>query len=344
MALAFAKALQSKYADPSYQVQGPPSSGVIDCGSYSHPDDGCSAEDSDASAAYLQALLFYLTGTPVYATNVVNILNTYGSHLKGYNNSNAPLQSAWGLSKWTRAAELARHVPGINWNADDADAFTRTLQRVSLPLVYNGSPANGNWELSMIEGMMGLAVLAEDASLYDHATVMFMERVAAYFYDFVDDGSAPRPAPRGSPSWYGQTVFDASTSGVAQETCRDEGHTTYGVAATSNAAETAWAQGDAGLWDTFADRLAGAFEFNARLLLPGVKSPADLCGGTPVNVFQYPSYEVAFNALSRRGAGKPTPSPHSMPFTLQHLNVTVRAMPDPVDPHMMVYESLTHGA
>jgi hypothetical protein len=197
----------------------------------------------------------------------------------------------------------------------------------------------------MIEGMIGLAVLTENSTLYDHAATYFRERIPAYFYDYANDGSKPRPAPRGSPSWYGQTVFDSSTSGVAQETCRDEGHTTYGVAATSNAAETAWAQGDTSLWDTFAARLFGGCEFNSHLLLPGVKSPSDLCSGKAVDVSsEYPSYEVAYNALARRGAGSPTPTHYNMSSTLAHLQATVRTNPDPVDPHMMIYESLTHGA
>jgi hypothetical protein len=143
MAAAFAKALKSKYAALDYKPLGPPSTGIIDCGSHSHPDNGCSEEDSDASAAYLQALLFYLTGTSGYASNVVSILNAYGQHLKGYTNSNAPLQSAWGLSKWARAAELARHIPGVGWSSSDADAFSSTLLHAALPLIVNGSPDNG---------------------------------------------------------------------------------------------------------------------------------------------------------------------------------------------------------
>src|SRR5258708_5472047 len=52
---AFVKAQQSSYGSLSYAPKGPPSGGTIDCGSSSNPDNGCSAEDEDASAAYTQA-------------------------------------------------------------------------------------------------------------------------------------------------------------------------------------------------------------------------------------------------------------------------------------------------
>ena len=41
-----------------FQVRGPPANGVIDCGPYSHPDLGCSAEDEDGTAAVLQVYFY----------------------------------------------------------------------------------------------------------------------------------------------------------------------------------------------------------------------------------------------------------------------------------------------
>jgi hypothetical protein len=212
------------------------------------------------------------------------------------------------------------------------------LQRAALPLIKEGSGSNGNWELAMIEGLIGLAVLLEDAPLFDSAARMWRERIPAYFYNFALDGAKPVPAPRGHPSWYDQTVFSNATSGVAQETCRDEGHTSYSVASTANAAETARLQGE-DLWagPGMATRLATALEFNARLLLPGAKSPPDLCSGRAVDAHaELPTYEVAYSALAlRRGI--------SMPTTLEHILASVRTNENPVDTHMMVFETLTHG-
>jgi hypothetical protein len=58
-------------ASLTYKPSGPPSSGIIDCGPYSNPNYGCSDEDADGSAAFLQALLFVLTGNPTYANNAI---------------------------------------------------------------------------------------------------------------------------------------------------------------------------------------------------------------------------------------------------------------------------------
>ena len=52
---AYEKALLSPFGALDYKPSGPPASGVIECGSYSHPDHGCSDESRDASTAYLQA-------------------------------------------------------------------------------------------------------------------------------------------------------------------------------------------------------------------------------------------------------------------------------------------------
>ena len=338
-AAAFAKAVAHPLASHAYKAAGPPASGVIECGPYSKPDFGCSAEDADGSAAYLQLVLFALTGERAYAATAVAVLDAYATNLTGYNNSNAPLQAGWGLSKWVRAAELAKHLPGVNWPAADAAAFAAVLRAAALPLVENGSGSNGNWELAMIEGLIGFAVLTEDGALFDRAVKFWQERVPAYFYNFAADGGAPKKAPRGDPSWYDQVVFDQNTSGVAQETCRDEGHTSYAVASTSNAAETALLQG-LDVWSPAAERLATAFEFQATLLLPGATSPPTLCSGRAVDVgvgAKMPTYEVAYNRL-HNALGR------DLPNVLLHLSGSVRAPSNSgVDEHMMVFETLTHG-
>jgi len=333
-AAALKKALASPLGSVDYAPQGPPASNVIECGSFSKPNHGCSAEDADGAAAFLGLVLFSVTGDARHAAVATRIMRGY-SRLRGYNNSNGPLQAAWGLSKWARAAELAAHLPGTGWTEADAGSFSAMLARAAVPLVENGARENGNWELSMIEGLLGFAVLTENATLFDRAVEFWRQRVPAYFYNFAQDGGKPRPAPRGAPSWYGQAVFSAATSGVAQETCRDLGHTTYSVAAASNAAETALLQG-VDLWGDEQERLATSFEFNARLMLAGVKSPPDLCSGKPVSVAEYPSFEVALAALGGRRKV-------SMPNVLAHVLASVRTNADPVDSHMMVFETLTHG-
>jgi hypothetical protein len=63
---------------------------------------------------------------------------------------------------------------------------------------------------------MGFAVFTENSTLLEHASTLWGQRVPSYFYNFAQDGGRPVPAPRGVADWYGQTVFNATTSGICQ--------------------------------------------------------------------------------------------------------------------------------
>jgi len=157
--------------------------------------------------------------------------------------------------------------------------------------------------------------------------------VPAYFY-YHTDGSKPKPAPRGNPSWYGQKVFNSSVDGIAQETCRDFGHTEYGIASTTHAAETARIQGSH-LYESEQARLVAALEFHSYYLL-GNPVPKEVCGGA-VSLDNHPTFEVGYSEYhGRLGL--------SLPYTLSWLEKGVRTQSDPTDHHMMVFETLTNGA
>ena len=172
---AYQKALHSKYAHLDAKPNGPPASGIIECGSYNKPNYGCSDESGDTATAFLQSLLWAINGNKTYAINAMNILNAYARGLKGYKNSNAPLQAAWSGMFYSKAAELLTYatppgswessnsrISGSPWPKDDQDAFKTMLKNVTLPLIYKGSGCNGNWELSMIDAMAGIAVFTDN--------------------------------------------------------------------------------------------------------------------------------------------------------------------------------------
>ena len=335
----YQKAVASEYGALDYALQGPPADGVIDCGPYSHPDNGCHAEDRDASAAYLQALLWVVSGDHRYADNAIRIVNAYARGLKSYTGSNQPLQAAWSGENWPRAGELLRYSRS-GWKIEDQGAFAQMLTKVILPEIYNGSGGNGNWELSMIDAMMGIAVFTDDRPLLEHAEAMWKERVPAYFYNFELDGPHPLPPPHRAPprkdndvNWYGTTNLNASVDGMAQETCRDLGHTGYGIAATTYAAETARIQGDK-LFEEDEKRLVPALEFHARLYLRKDPVPKLVCGGKvkPGNGY---TFAVGYAEYHDR-LGVP------LPETKLWLE-QVEEQPAPVDIHMMVFEPLTDG-
>jgi hypothetical protein len=348
-----------------YTPLGPYPGGINQCGSNSTPDNGCSAADQDSTTAYVQALLWYITGNPIYATNAINIMNAYGYNFQGWAGftagipcpglpvtcSNGPVQAGWDATKWPRAAEIIRYS-NAGWSAADIQTFSNMLANIYEPQLYNGSGDNGNWELAMIEGMMGIAVFNEDTALLAHAQLFWSQRVPAYFYyDPIDQGT-PQPFPRntGSTTWNGQVIFNASVSGIAQETCRDIKHTSYGIASALNAAETDAIQGGT-LYLSQEPRLITGLEFNANLEVQGLSISgtslpvaADMCTNDTngkeretVTLSQGFTWVIGYNEFHNR-LNQP------MPWTEQWIQQGVLATNLPVDVggHMIVFEPLTH--
>jgi len=302
---------------PSYAAAGPPSNGTISCGYYDKPDIGCSAEMNDVNSAFTQALLYYLgAGDASLAAASRATLKLYWDGLKRYTNNtegtccgNEALQAAWVGVKFAEAGELLRYAPGSGWTAADTAALTSLLYKVHLPLLVNGTDANGNWMGSFVDTMLAIAVFAEDAALYDKALLALRKRLPSYFY-ITSDGAGPPPDPQPNCQpqplceWYNQTIFDSRTSGVCQETCRDMGHMPMGFTAFASAAATATLQGDDVLAEN-APRLLAAAEF-ASSLMSGARSPTDplLCSGRTggvLGISSPPVFELAHKAFVRLG-------------------------------------------
>jgi hypothetical protein len=326
----FASALASPYASTTY---APHPLADVDCGPDSNPDIGCSAEMGDAIAAYTQALLWAVTGSSVYAQKSIEIMNAWSATLTQHTGSNAPLQSAWAGSVFPRAAEIIRYT-GAGWAPADVAQFAAMLKNVYLPEVVNGAPReNGNWELSMIEASIGIAVFLDDETTFQKAVSMWRARVPAYIY-MQTDGTSPVPPPGGdyaSPGslqgfWYGPTSF---ANGLCQETCRDLGHVQYGLAAMIHAAETARIQG-IDLYEEQAPRIAAGFELHASYL--GSTPPPTPCR-TPLSaVTPDPTWEVGYNEYADRFG-----------MALPETSALLRVIRPTGSDHHMDWETLTHA-
>jgi hypothetical protein len=313
---------RQSYASPSHRAKPVP---TVECGPYSNPSVGCADEWRDGMAAYAQALLWYVTGDAAYARNAIAIMNAWSSTLRGHSNSNGPLQQGWAGATWPRGAEIIRHTYD-GWAAADIARFETMLRTQYLPGVINGSGANGNWELTMIDAAIGIGVFLDDKAAFDKAVTMWRQRVPAYFY-MSSDGPRPVPAPRGSTNWNGATVF---MDGISQETCRDLTHTQYGIASAMYVAETALIQG-VDLYKEQEKRLATTVEFHAGFL-DGVSPPGWLCGGTLAGLTARPTWEIAYNHFANR-----------LGMALPHTkNLVMRIRPTGGDHHMS-WESMSHA-
>ncbi|MFE7327526.1 alginate lyase family protein [Streptomyces sp. NPDC057565] len=292
---AYDQMLASKYASLTRTAKP---RAIVECGSYSNPNYGCTDEREDAIAAYTLALAWYITQDSRYAQKSIEIMDAWSAVIRDHTNSNAPLQTGWAGSSWPRAAEIITYTYS-NW--PNSTRFGTMLRNVYLPKVINGSHSNGNWELSMTEAAIGIAVFLEDRTAYDKAVTKFRGRVPAYIY-LVSDGALPKTAPGSGLDtrdeiityWQGQSTF---MDGLSQETCRDLTHTGYGLSAISHIAETGRIRGQ-DLYPEIADRLRHALGLHAKYQL-GAAVPSSLCGGRLTDNLG-PITEVGFNALHNR--------------------------------------------
>lgn len=247
---------------------------------------GCTDSRADALHAYTLALLWYHTRDQRYADAAIRILDAYASTLQTIlfingdrSTYNGPLQAAWLAELFPRAAEIIRYSDA-GWPEARAVAFGDMLKRSMLPRIINGWPGGGsNWNNSMTNGVMNIAVYTDDKALFEQSLAMWRTHVRETYYA-TTDGAVPVPAPdqRNADgtwksgvlfsNWRGQTEFGTSRSnGISQEVCRDFGHATMSIASVSQAAETALIQG-VDLYTGQEARLIAGAEFMARYLVP----------------------------------------------------------------------------
>lgn len=273
---------------------------IVECGPSSNPNYGCSDERNDAIAAYTHALMWYITRDSRHANKSIQIMDAWSAVIRDHTNSNAPLQTGWAGASFARAGELIKHTY-TSWT--NASRFATMLRNVYLPEVVNGRGCtNGNWELIMMDAATGIAVFLDDRTSFDKAINIWRGRVPAYIYQ-TTDGSLPKAPPNCSSKdtraeiidyWQDQDTF---ADGLAQETCRDFGHTGWGLAAAAHVAETAWHQG-INLYGEVRDRLMDGIYFHTKFEM-GTAVPSWLCDGS-VDLGLGATTEVAFNHFHNR--------------------------------------------
>lgn len=306
----------------------------VKCGSNSNPDYGCKDEQNDASAAWTDALLWYISGNSAYAQKSIQIMNAWSSTLKGgHTLSNAPVQSGWTGSTWAEAAELIRYS-NAGWSTAGISAFATMLSTQYVPTLQTGGPPcfNGNWELVIAEALLNISVFTENRAWFDQAVSFWRDRTPAYMY-LTTDGPQPKmPAVPNKCTQYTPQQFWNQTkfvTGLAQETARDFHHTFWGLGASVDLAETALQQG-VNLYAENANRMVAAYEF-ANSINNGNPPPSGIkvgpTGGDTATL------EVAFNEFHNR-LGIP------MPQTALQL---AKVRPTGNDAHFLEWETLTHA-
>jgi hypothetical protein len=325
---AYAAAKASSWASLSYTPKPVPQ---VQCGSNSNPDVGCKAEQGDASAAWTDALLWYISGNQAYANKAVQIMNAWSSTLKGgHTLSNAPVEAGWTGSTWAEAAELIRYS-NAGWSAAGVAAFQKMLATQYVPTLLTGGPAcfNGNWELTIALALMNISVFDENPQWFDTAVSFWRDRVPAYMYLASDGPKPPMPAVPNKCTQYTPDQFWGQTkyvTGLAQESARDFHHTFWGLGAAVDLAETALQQG-VNLYPENATRIVAAYEWH-NAINNGGKVPSGInIGPTGGNTY---SMEVAYNEFHNRLG-------IAMPQTAAQL---AKVRPTGNDSHFLEWETL----
>lgn len=287
---------------------------IVNCGSKSEPDEGCTDETNDAQAAYLHALLWSYNGDTRHAEKVREIFKAWTGTLKGHTGSNAALQASWAAQLFTRAAEIVKYSYS-GWPQSEKDAVTRMFAEQYVRYadqMFTGPLAgrNNNWQASALEALVNIAVFNKNEKLFYQSISRWKSLLASYIYLEWDGG---RPI---DTTWYSRTEAQVRTSwysptryinGMPREFCRDLPHTGYGVAALINVAETARIQG-LDLYQEHAERLMAGMETLAKYSLDFQDQTSDykeICN-KPVSGWPRGTLFIGYNHYANR-LGKDLP-------------------------------------
>ncbi|MEW6341020.1 MAG: LamG-like jellyroll fold domain-containing protein [Pseudomonadota bacterium] len=188
---------------------------------------------NDIAAAYACALYWKVTGDTAYADKSVQIMNAWSSTLQRLGgDSNVDLAAGIYGYEFANAGEIMRGYAG--WSAAGLAAFQSMMRNIFYPINvdflnrHNNTDIThywANWDLCNMASIMAIGVLCDDHALFDQA--------ANYFIDGTGNGAIAQAVYYLHPGYLGQW----------QETGRDQGHNTLGVALGGAICEMAWNQG-----------------------------------------------------------------------------------------------------
>jgi|GEM_PF-296738 len=189
---------------------------------------------NDVAAAYACALRWKMTGDSRYARKSVEIMNAWSSTLKKITGStDADLAAGIYGYEFANAAEIMRTYKG--WKPEDFAAFQKMMLTVFYPINkdfldrHNGTPIDhywANWDLCNIASVLAIGVLCDRHDIYSSGI--------RYFKFGKGNGAIMHAVYYVHPGGLGQW----------QESGRDQGHTTLGIALGAAICEMAWKQGD----------------------------------------------------------------------------------------------------
>ena len=291
-AASFAALRSDARASPTYDVRGDSSWTDVQRGG-THGGEF----ESDANAAYANALMWVVTDDPRHAEKAVEIFNTWKNLRLFVPGGTPPLDAGLFAWKMVEAAEIIEST-FAGWAAADVQAFKDMLvypgySNTAVPAsvsptngtfywrIVNGDPGrHGNQDLIAWRAMIVMGVFLDNRIMFDRALRYFKGQT--HRTDDLPYPSGPSPsgtqtadneyfttyqyAPQSSMADYGYNgVLEHYVweSGQNQESSRDQQHAFFGLGICAGIAEVAWNQGD-GVYNSLDNRLLRGFEHMAR--------------------------------------------------------------------------------
>lgn len=239
---SFQSMQSSPFSSSTYQMQGP-FSVIARLGVNGHTK---RPSEEDHRAAYLNALMWTITGNEAHARKSIEILNAYSATLKliGPNDNDDPLCASLQGSMLVNAAELIKYTYD-DVEGKDIESWEKMFRSVFIPVLdtfYRTKPyTNGNWGAAATKAFMAFGIFLEDEALYNQAT--------RFYYSKHDNGTL---------------AGYLNESGQCQESGRDQGHVMFGLGNLSEACEIAYNQGDEGMYAALDNRLLAGYEYTAK--------------------------------------------------------------------------------
>lgn len=199
-----------------------------------------SEHESDANAAYQNAMMWVITGDKAHAGKAIEIINDWSYKLREISGKDAILSAGISGFKFAAAAEILRHT-NSGWSAVDIRQAEKMLKDVYYPVCKDMADfANGNWALAALQTVMAIAVFTDDRDLFDSAV--------DWFYNGRDNARL--------------THYVINPAGQCQESGRDQQHTMLGLGYLATVAEIGWNQG-LDLYGAENNRILAGFEYTA---------------------------------------------------------------------------------
>lgn len=206
-----------------------------------NPGIGQSDYDSDANAAYQNALMWAITGDKRYAQTAISIIDAWSDTLKSITGKDAILMAGLGPFKMVNAAEIIRYSHA-GWPEAAAKRTEKHFRQVIYPVVAGFAPfANGNWDAAALKTVMAIGIFCNDREIF--------EKAIRYYVNGWGNGSL--------------THYVVNDTGQVQETGRDQAHTQLGIGMLAECCEMAWHQG-LNLYAYADSRLLKGFEYTAK--------------------------------------------------------------------------------